>query len=109
MAYNARNVFSVKSNFHYDIAYYTCDISPGAEFGPNVSTLQTNVSVWATVEGLDVTVDAVEVHFIPAIYLEEEIVFSEKTQSADLFIYGVQQALGQVTVSYCFCKPTWKY
>lgn len=77
---------------------YSCEILPGPENGPHISTLQTNVTVWATADGLDVKADPVEIIFIPAVFVEQEINL-DGTHKADLEIYGLNSVLEQVGVS----------
>lgn len=90
----------------YNTGTYCCEILPGPENGPHVSTLQTNVTVWATADDLDVKANPVEVIFVPAVFVEQEINLDE-THKADLQIYGLNQVLDQVTVSrfylQCYC------
>lgn len=81
---------------------YTCDIFPGSEVGPNISTIQTNVTVWATVDGVDLDLQPIEIPFIPAVYVENEISISEDTHTAVLLIHGIPKVLKQVSVSDVF-------
>lgn len=68
-----------------------------------ISTIESFVALWATVDGIKVDVEPVEIPFIPAIFVENEITLSEETQSAELFIYGIPQVLGKVSVRIICC------
>lgn len=61
--------------------------------------MESFVAIWATVDGVNIDADPVQVPLIPAIYVEEEILLIEETQSAELIIFGLPQILEQVNVS----------
>lgn len=81
---------------------YTCEIFPGSMSGPQISIIESFVTIWATVDGADVYIEPVDIPFIPAIYVEDELSLSEITQSTELLIYGVPDLLKVVTVRVHF-------
>lgn len=77
---------------------YSCDIIPRTESSPNISILDTTVSVWAVVDSSEVAAEPVSIPFVPAVYLETEIVLGD-SYSGELLVYGLNSVLDHVTVS----------
>jgi len=95
---DVNKVFVVRSGFDPETGQYTCIILPGTEKGPNVSTMNSNVTVWAVLDGGDIEAQPVEVHFIPSIFVASELILDESYRGT-LLISGLDYVLDDVSVS----------
>lgn len=80
------------------LGQYCCNIMAGPEKGCDISTLDTNVALIASVQGTFISSEPLEIKFYPAIYVEEELTLDEGSFTANLKIIGLEEILDQITV-----------
>lgn len=79
--------------------HYTCDLITNGFNSPNISILETNVTIWTVARQGHVSSNPLVVPFYPAVYFPSELKINERTFTAELYITGLKFILDYVTVS----------
>lgn len=78
---------------------HACTFRSGSVFNEKTSVLETNVTVWVTVDGTFVSSDPIELQFLPGVYVEEELILEEGSFKGVLVVTGLDKVLDQVMVT----------
>lgn len=76
-------------------------MTPKRGHDATVSTLETNITIWAESKEGGIVSSPLVVPFVPAVYLPSELPINEKTFSTELVIVGLDSILKHVTVGIC--------
>lgn len=92
---DANEIFTIEKGFS-PITGYSCNIRSGKLKSPEISIIESDVTVWATIDNTFISSEPLDIPFTPAIYVDEELILDESSFSGNLQIYGLERVLKEV-------------
>ncbi|KAJ8960329.1 hypothetical protein NQ318_004063 [Aromia moschata] len=92
-------LFNITSSWVPDTGQYACKFINLGITGPEIATLTTNITLWATTEDFETESKHLEIKFLPQFYVPLEVALEENTNMGDLEVIGHPEVLAAVTVT----------
>ncbi|KAJ8968307.1 hypothetical protein NQ314_002368 [Rhamnusium bicolor] len=92
------HLFNVINSWVPETGQYACKLINLGIHGSNISVLSTNVTLWAATEDDETTSRRLNIKFLPHVFVPEEILLAENSNTGDLTVIGLPEVLQQIEV-----------
>lgn len=82
------------------LGQYACELTNLGIHGSDISTLRTNVLLWASTADYETTSKRLNIRFLPNVFVVPEVTLAENNHAGELFVIGLPEVLEQINVKF---------
>ncbi|KAG5875314.1 hypothetical protein JTB14_016901 [Gonioctena quinquepunctata] len=91
-------LYNVTNSWVPETGQYACKLINLGVYRADISTLKTNLILWATTQDGEIASKRLNIKFLPGVYTDPEVTLTENSFTGELVVVGLPEVLDQIEV-----------